>query len=134
LVDQQSILALEDWDMKSIRYRFGGAPRTLDDCLDRSRREPPKTVRVELERCRFAGGPRLFIDLLGRFTWEFSDCTVRCEECCGSFDETDMKREPGRCLRLANARIRRRLEQMQELGLPVEAGQNDFRQILEKAG
>ncbi|NBB94828.1 MAG: hypothetical protein GVY16_03720 [Planctomycetes bacterium] len=115
--------------MKSLRYRLGGPPRTMDDCFDHSRRHRPRAVHVELDRSRFSGGPNIFIDLLGRFTWEFSDCTVRCEECCGSFKEYDLRSRPEDCLRLANERFRKRLEQLKALGVDVEAAACDFADV-----
>jgi hypothetical protein len=98
----------------------------MDDCLDRSRRDRPRAVRVELDPSRFSGGPSIFVDLLGRFTWEFPDCTIRCEECCGSFNECDLRFRPEDCLRLANGRFRKRLEQLHALGVDVEATASDF--------
>jgi len=71
--------------MKSLRYMLGCRPVKFDDCLDRSTRDRPARVVLELEAFDHVTDLHVFKELIARFRWMFPGQEVCCEDFCGGY-------------------------------------------------
>lgn len=69
--------------MRSIRYVLKGDPHNLDDCLDLSHREKPEEVSLELITNEMITEMHILKQLIGRYSWKFTNRNVQCEEVYG---------------------------------------------------
>ncbi len=113
--------------MKSLRYRLGGAPKAFDDFLDFARTTPLQSVTLELLRRRIVVESGVFIELIARFTWQFSGFQRSSEELCGTYRVRGTSGwvrpdDYGR----ADELLRRRIAQVEALGVPLHACEGSF--------
>ena len=103
--------------MRTLRYLLTGGPRSLDDCLDRSKHAPPESVAVELQARPVFSEVYDMVELRAVCDWRFNGTTVRTHEVCGVIfdrDSDDVRRQQ---LAGANRRLERLLEQVGALGV-----------------
>ena len=124
--------------MKSIRYLLGGPPKNLDDCLDLAQRLGDARVTVELDASPAATDLRLFLDLVAHYVWEFPAAgsessggrpeprTVAYSETCGTCPSHVGGRTAARELARADGRLRRSIERIRSLGIPVSQPAESF--------
>lgn len=105
--------------MKSLRYILGGRPHTLDDCLDLAHSRPPYKVTVNLAVDELTGDLRILQQFVGTYRWEFGDRDVCCTEVYGCVFLPATQQEQRSSLAAANAKLQRRLEEIQRRGIEV---------------
>lgn len=105
--------------MKSLRYILGGRPHTLDDCLDLARSQPPDKVTLDLAVDEFVDDMGILYQFVGTYRWEFAGRDIRCTELYGGVSLPATEQQQRSSLAAANARLRRRLEEIQARGIEV---------------
>jgi len=118
--------------MRSLRYILGGRPHTLDDCLDRARSQPPQRVTLDVRTDELVGDVRILRQFVAVYRWEFADYDLRCEEVCASESLPASPQEQRSFLTAANAKLRRRMDQIQRRGIEVVGADRRFELLCER--
>ena len=113
--------------MRSVRYILGGRPHTLDDCLDRARSQPPERVTLDVTMDELVGDVRILRQFVAAYQWEFPDSDLRCCEVCASVFLPASSQEQRSSLAAANAKLRWRLDEIQQRGIEVVGAERRFR-------
>ena len=113
--------------MRSLRYILGGRAHTVDDCLDLARGQPPTKVTLTVETREFMGDIRIVRQFVASYRWEFADYDVCCKEAYGWVAVPAGEQEQSSAIAAANARLRRRLEEIQRYGITVSRQGGDMR-------
>lgn len=112
--------------MRSLRYILGGRPHTLDDCLDRARNQPPDKVTLDVTTDEFVGDLRILRQFVALYQWGFADCNLRCAEVCASLSLPVSPQERRSSLAAANAKLLRRVQEIQRRGIEVVGADRRF--------
>lgn len=118
--------------MRSLRYILGGRPHTLDDCLDRARSRPPQRVTLHVTTDEFVGDMHILRQFVALYRWEFADCGPRCHEVCASVSLPISPQEQRSFLAAANAKLRRRVGEIQQRGIEVVGADRRFELLRER--
>jgi len=112
--------------LRSLRYILGGRPHTLDDCFDLARSRPPGKVTLDLAVDEFVGDPGILHQFVGTYRWEFADCDIRCAELYGGVLLPATEQQQRSSIAAANAKLHRRLEEIQRRGIVVDRAEQRF--------
>jgi len=112
--------------LKSLRYVRGGRPRRLDDCLDLARSRPLAKVTLDLRTDELVTELRILRQFVGTYEWHFGHRTIRCEEVYGCSFLPAAEDAQISSIAAANARLRRRLEEIQRRGIEVNGADRRF--------
>jgi len=116
--------------MRSVRYMLGGGPHRIDDCVDLVRKGRPASVHLRLRTDEIVTEMYVQRGFIGEFTWEFPDGSCVCEDWYGCYRLYDPPYERDWKIRQANARLDRRLAELDALGIEVVGGQSRFSRSL----
>ena len=105
--------------MKSLHYIFGGRPHTLDDCLDLARSQAPGKVTLNVAVDEFVDDMGILHQFVGVYRWEFADLDTRCTELYGGVFLPATVQQQISSIASANAKLQRRLEDIQAHGIEV---------------
>jgi hypothetical protein len=105
--------------VKSLRYILGRRPHTLDDCLDLARSQPVDNVTLDVTVDELVSDSRILHQFVGTYRWQFADRDICCKEVygCVSLPATEQQQEYSRTR--ANAKLRRRIEEIQQQGIEL---------------
>ena len=121
--------------MKSMSYILRDKPRTLDDCMDFAKKEPPNAVCLELIAEAKRKGLHVVKNLVACYQWSFAAHRVAAKVNCGScfFHESEDRQVSqryalGRMLSIdsANRRIEEDLGRISSLRVTVTDGHQRF--------
>ena len=115
--------------MKSLRYILGGRPHSIDDCLDYARTHPPDGVTFEATTDEFVGELRIFRQFIGTYQWRFGHLQICCSEIYGDVFLPENTLEQRHSLAVANAKLQRRLEEIQHCGIEVVGADRRFEDL-----
>lgn len=118
--------------VRSLRYILGGRPHTLDDCLDRARSQPAERVTLDVTMDEFVGDMHILRQFVAAYQWEFADYDLRCHEVCASVFLPVSPQEQTSCLAAANAKLRWRVEEIQQRGIEVVGAGRRFELLCER--
>ena len=115
--------------MKSLRYILGGRPHTIDDCLDHARSQPPEKLTFEATTDEFVGELHILQQFVGTYQWQFADKHIYCSEIYGAVSLPAREQERRFSLAAANAKLQRRLEEIQRCGIEVSGADRRFEDL-----
>ena len=115
--------------MRSFRYILGGRPHTLDDCLDLACRQPPGKVTLDLAVDEFVDDLGILHQFVGTYRWEFAGRDIRCTELYGGVSLLATEQQQRSSLAAANAKLQRRLEEIQGHGIDVIGANRRFEEL-----
>ena len=115
--------------MKSLRYILGGRPHTLDDCLDLARNHPPVKVTLNAAVDEFVDDQGVLHQFVGVYRWEFVDLDTRCTELYGGVFLPATVQQQISSIASANAKLQRRLEEIQARGVEVIGPSRRFEEL-----
>lgn len=112
--------------MRSIRYVLGGDPHNLDDCLDLLHREKPEEVSVELITNEIIAEGYILKQLIGKYSWKFTNRNVQYEEVYGGCfaHETDQRQRLS--IDNANSRFNNSIRKIENMGIEVIGSDKSF--------
>jgi len=116
--------------MRSIRYVLGGDPHNLDDCLDLLHREKPEEVSVELITNEMIAEMYILKQLIGRYSWKFTNRNVQYEEVYGGCFAHETEQRQGLSIDNANSRFNNSIRKIENMGIEVIGSDKSFKYSL----